>query len=276
MSRDQRSDAEEAFFGDYEVDPELVALAEAPNPWTPLLLLLVAIVAAYLGAQYLGDARYALQSSSRYTTLGDVEFWGTSNDRFVDGQLVLPSNRYVHIEGVSQRRAALGGLGYTKLVGVPVFAEVSRELLNDPSRSSTVGDYLAVGGDRHTVGLPGRLVPFDQLPRRYEGITRYLAKAFEMNLCGVEGDPDLLRALRAERDRQILGLNERLGRVASRAEIAREIGPECERAWLYQEGRAPKDHRGYLYIFVFLGLVSALSVGLAIRWMVVFRVWERD
>lgn len=272
MSRqDQRSHAEEAFFGSNEVDPELVALAETPNPWTPLLLLLVSIVAAYLAVQYFGDAKYAV-SKGTYAELGDVEFWQSSNSRIVNGELVLPTNRYVRLEGVAQRRAAIGSLGYTKLVGVPVFAEVPKDLLSDPDRRTTVGDYYAPGGDRHAVSQPGRLVAFEDLPRRYNGIARYLAKSFELNLCGVEQDPGLMRAFRAERDRSILELNERLGRVASSAEVLKELGPECQKAWLFQEGRSPSEHRGYLFVFLFLAIVSVSAFGLAIRWVYVFRV----
>lgn len=276
---DKPSRVEEAFFNGEsfsdEVDPELVALAEAPSPWTPLLLLLIAFAAGFLASQYASDARYAV-SSSRFVELGDVQFWTTSDQRVYHGELVIPSNRFARLEGVAQRRAVIGGTGYVKLTGVPVFAEVPRDALDDPSRDQTFGDFLAYGGDRHSVGLPGRLIAFEDLPRRYSGITRYLAKGFELSLCGVQNDPALTSALRAERERSILALTERLGRLPSEAEELAAVGPECQKAWLYQEGATPAKHRKYLMVFLFLLGVSLVSLGLAARWVYVFRVYQRQ
>ena len=132
--------------------------------------------------------------------------------------------------------------------------------------------YLSLGGDRHSVSEPGRLVALSSLPRRYDGVARYLSRAFEMSLCGVSGDADLMRALRSERERSIVALEERIGHAPSRAEVLSEVGPECETAWIFQEGVSPKDHRKYLFIFLFLSAVGVVSLALAGRWVWVFRV----
>lgn len=275
----ERSEAEAQFFGRFEgeeVDPELVALAHGPNALMPFILLLLSVFAGFLMHQYRYEAAYYFAKPTP-TELGDVMTWRSDDPRFERGQLVLPENRYVALEGVTQRRALIAQQGFAKLVGVPVFAEVEAALLHETSETArTVGQLLELGGDRHLVEVPGRLISFDRLPIRYNGIASYLSRVFEVEICGVQADPDLIRALRAERERGILQLNESLGRAASEDEIVRTLGPECQDAWLFQEGVAPSDHRGYLIGFSVLALVLLLSLVFLGVWIKRYRDFYED
>lgn len=271
------SAAEAEFFARFEgeeVDPELVALAHGPNPMIPLILVLLSVFAAFLMHQYWYDAAYYFARPNA-TQLGDVVTWRSDNPRFEAGRLVLPENRYAALEGVTQRRALVASQGYAKLVGVPVFAEVDARLLHERAESArTMGQLLEFGGDRHVVEQPGRLISFSKLPIRYRGIAKYLSRAFEVEICGVEGDPDLIRALRAERERGILQLGERLGRAATELEILQQVGPSCEEAWLFQEGVKPADHRSYLIGFSVVTLVLLASLGFLVVWIRRYRVFH--
>ena len=270
----ERSEAEAQFFGHFEgeeIDPELVALAHGPNALMPFILILLSVFAAFLMHQYRYDASYYFAKSTP-TPLGDVITWHGDNPRFERGQLVLPENRYVALEGVTQRRALIAQQGYAKLVGVPVFAEVDAALLHETAETArTVGQLLEFGGDRHIVAKPGRLISFSKLPIRYSGVASYLSRTFEVEICGVDTDPELIRALRAERERRILQLHESLGRPATEEEIVRRVGPECQEAWLFQEGVAPSDHRGFLIGFSVLSVVLLLSLGFLGVWIKRYR-----
>lgn len=272
------SDAEADFFGRADqdaIDEELVALAHGPNPLIPLILLLLAAFAAFLIKQYWNDALYALESEDP-TEIGDVFDWPTQFPRDDEGQQQLPANQYVKLRGVTQRRAVIGHNGYAKLAGVPVFAEVDPSVLNERSDTArTYGQMLEFGGDRYVVEKPGRLVPMDVLPVRYQHIARYLSHVFEMNICGVDLEPDLDRALRAERERQLLDLSERLGHAPSKAEVMQTLGPPCESAWLFQEGLAPKQHRGFLVAWVVAWGVLATAIGFLIVWIQRYRAFYR-
>lgn len=269
------SDAEAEFFGDEDaLDEELVALAHGPNPMIPLILVLLGAFAGFLIVQYWHDALYTLRSSEP-EVLGDVLDWRNEQTLDAEGHFVLPRNRYVQLRGVTQRRAVIGELGYAKLAGVPVFAELDPSLLNERSTSArTYGQMLEFGGERYVVTKPGRLVPFDDLPVRYQHIARYLSHAFEMQICGVDLEPELERALRAERERQVLALGESLGHTPSRKEIVTTLGPTCETAWLFQEGLEPQDHRGFTIAWVAAWLVLFGSIGFLGVWVQRYRAFH--
>lgn len=272
-----QSDAEAAFFGTRDpdgIDEELVALAHGPNPLIPLILVLLGLFAAFLIKQYWHDALYTLQSADA-EDVGDVLEWQDRYDVDEEGHLELPRNRYVKLRGVTQRRAVVGQRGYAKLAGVPVFAEVDPSVLNERSESArTYGQMLEFGGDRYVVQHAGRLVPMDDLPVRYQHIARYVSHVFEMNICGVELDADLDRALRAERERKVLALGEELGHTPSRQELLEHLGPTCEPAWLFQEGLAPSDHRGFLTAWSVAWFVLFGCVGFSIVWIRRYRAFH--
>lgn len=271
------TDAEAEFFGDRQqevIDDELVALAHGPNPMVPLILALLGAFAIFLITQYWHDALYTLQSSEP-EVLRDVLDWRREQGTDDEGQLSFPRNRFVKLRGVTQRRAVIGQLGYAKLAGVPVFAEVNPSVLNERSTSArTYGQMLEFGGDRYVVNKPGRLVPFDDLPVRYQSIARYLSHAFEMQICGVELEPELERALRAERERRVLDLGESLGHTPSKKEILSALGPTCEPAWLFQESLEPKDHRGFTIAWVAAWLVLLGSIGFLGVWIQRYRAFH--
>lgn len=271
------SEAEAAFFGarsEDAIDEELVALAHGPNPLIPLILILLGLFAAFLIKQYWHDALYTLEPSEAQD-VGDVLEWRERYESDDEGHLQLPRNQYVKLRGVTQRRAVVGQNGYAKLAGVPVFAEVDPSVLNERSESArTYGQMLEFGGDRYVVEEPGRLVPMADLPVRYQHIARYLSHVFEMNICGVELDADLDRALRAERERQVLALGETLGHTPSRAEVLEHLGPTCEPAWLFQEGLEPRAHRGFLTAWVVAWLVLVGCVGFSFVWVRRYRAFH--
>jgi len=274
-----QSAAEAAFFGtkdDASIDEELVALAHGPNPLIPLILILLAAFAGFLIKQYWNDALYALESQDA-TRIGDVLDWKTSFDADDEGNLNLPQNQYVQLRGVTQRRAVIGQRGYAKLAGVPVFAEVDPAVLNERSETArTYGQMLEFGGDRYVVEKPGRLVTMDALPVRYQHIASYLSHVFEMSICGVDLEPELDRALRAERERKILDLSQRLGHAPSKAEVLEHVGPACEQAWLFQEGLKPKDHRGFLTAWLIAWVVIAGSFAFLALWIQRYRAFHND
>lgn len=265
------SDAEAMFFGEDSLDPELVALAQPPNPLTPIVLLMLGGFAAFLMAQYAHDAAYVI-SKNEVVELGDVMTWTGDNSYVRDGEYLLPENRLTRLEGVTQRRAVIGNHGYAKLTGVPIFAEVSLEALDEASQQGrSMREYLDMGGDRHVVSEPGRLVRFSKLPMRYQAIARYLSRSFEMPLCGVDLDPELLRAFSMERERRIMSLGDQIDREPTPAEIAAHIGPSCYDAWLYQEGVRPADHRPYAIGFAVVSLLFLGCIAALIHWVRRFR-----
>lgn len=262
---------EAAFFGEEFLDPELVALAPPPNPLTPIVLLMLGAFAAFLMSQYAHDAAYVLAKDS-VIELGDVMTWTGDNSYSRDGQYLLPENRLARLEGVTQRRAVIGDRGYAKLTGVPIFAEVSVDALDEASqRGRTVGEYLDMGGDRHVVSEPGRLVRFSKLPMRYQAIARYLSRSFEIPLCGVDLDAELLRAFAMERERRIMHLADQIDRDPTPEEISAHIGPPCYDAWLYQEGVRPADHRPYAIGFAVVSLLFLGCIAALVHWVRRFR-----
>lgn len=274
-----QTDAEAEFFGHNDetfIDDELVALAHGPNPLIPLILILLAAFAGFLIKQYWNDALYALAAQDP-EVVGDVLEWQNTYPTDEDGHLELPHNTYVQLRGVTQRRAVIGQRGYAKLAGVPVFAEVDPSVLNERSESArTYGQMLEFGGDRYVVESPGRLVRMDALPVRYQHIARYLSHVFEMNICGVDLEADLDRALNAERERKILDLSERLGHAPSKAEVLEQIGPSCEQAWLFQESLKPNDHRGFLIAWTIAWAVLAASIGFLAWWVQRYRAFHDE
>lgn len=268
------TDAEAEFFGETDsdaIDQELVALAHGPNPLFPVILVLLGAFAGFLIQQYWHDALYTFQDNEP-DVLGDVLNWDTVDE---EGQLVVPGNRFVKLRGVTQRRAVIGDLGYAKLSGVPVFAEVDPSVLNERSDSArTYGQMLEFGGERYVVTKPGRLVAFEDLPVRYQTIARYLSHAFEMQICGVDLEPELERALRAERERRVLALSETLGHTPSRQEIVEALGPSCDAAWLFQESLEPKDHRGFTIAWVVAWAVLVGAVAFLVVWIRRYRAFH--
>lgn len=274
------TELEERFFDAYSddgVDPELVAIAHGPNPLLPAIMLLLIVFSGFMLSQNLRDVEYFF-ADSQPAQLGDVMGWTEgANRRMEEGQLVLPLHRYAQLEGVTQRRAVIGDRGFAKLAGVALIAELDASLLDETAgKRLTVGDYLAFGGEHHVVTEPGRLVKFSQLPFRYQRVAGYLSRAFEIEFCGIDADPELIRALRAERDRKILMLGESLGRPATDAEVLREYGPACHEVWLFQEGVAPSDHRNVVIVSAGLLLVFLGSIASLIVWVRRYREFHRD
>lgn len=263
-------------YSDDGLDPELVAIAHGPNPLLPAILLLLVVFAGFMLTQNADDAAYFFVDSQP-TELGDVMSWTEgANRRIEEGQLVLPLHRYARLEGVTQRRAVIGDRGFAKLAGVAVIAEMDASLLDETDASRmTVGDYLAFGGEHHVVTEPGRLVKFSELPFRYQRVAGYLSRAFEIEFCGIDADPELIRALRAERERKILMLGEPLGRPATDGEILHALGPACHEVWLFQEGVAPSDHRGAVIVCAGLLLVLLGSIVSLVVWVRRYRAFHR-
>ncbi len=254
------------------VDPELQRLPVARRGSQAWLLWVVAALGVFLGVQYLPELRYFL-SPGEPLELGLLEEL-QHDERYVqNGQIALPSNRLVALEGIPERRSVADETIFYKLVGAHIYVEdiggnaAPRLLRNlggmpDPEAESY----------RATFARPGRLVAFEDLSRRYRSVVSYYSESYGIEFCGYEPSADV-RAFRNNVISRIrLTLRDELGRDPTDEELNERLGPHggCQRGYILMAGRLPSS---YWWVPVaYVGLL--LLVGFCL-WQIV-RSFTRD
>lgn len=238
----------------------------------PLLVFLVSAFALWLASQYTLELRYAF-SSTEAIELGRAEELRL-DPAFHDGlQLNLPSNRYVQLEAVLERRAVADRNHFFKVVGAPIIlqqrderaddARLFRDLPRTPDRNAD--------SFQPTSTTTGRLVAFTDLPPRYQSIARYYSEALAVHYCGVEPSLELQRFLENRRETVRLRMQRELDREPTLEELDARLGrhARCQHAFMFFSDAAPRD----FWYFPVLYLIFALMLGGA---LVVLVRWGRE
>jgi hypothetical protein len=251
------------------VDPELERMGRPPEFLQPLLLLVVAAFACFLGYEYVDELAYSF-SDSDPITLGAAEELPQNVAWMQDGQLMLPSNRYVSVDGAAERRSASDRYVYYKLLGSQIYVQTEPETMGRevngewdfrPERGREDYREIRAGG--------GRLVAFEDLPKRYEGILQYYSEGYQLEFCGFEPSPTLRNHLVTLRLRTTEQLREELGREPTDDEINDRLGraAECQRAYLLFAGVEPADYRYFIGLFALLGFITGGCFFFVWRWV---------
>lgn len=254
------------------VDPELVELGEAEDRigFTGVLLLVVAF-ALFVGAQYTSELAY-------FFTPGDaIDLNEGSDDELmlgpgfvVDGQLAVPSNRFVSVVGVLERRSASEEHTFHKLVGNHVYVE--QEIIDDRPRilqGTPLPEEPGADSYRGTYEGTGRIIAFEDLPRRYARFVEFYSDSYQVAFCGYEPSPELAQYFRRLRVDAEFRLTESLERTPTDEELADELGgaTDCQQGYLLIAHRDPRSYG--IFVLIYLVIVSITGGAgwlLARRW----------
>lgn len=244
------------------VDPELEKL-KPRNPIfaQPIVLIVVTLLAGWLATQYVTELQYFL-SPSEALDLGRAEEIRLDDDLMQDGRLVLPSNRFVHIEGLIEGRSGAREKTFYKLIGAHIFVEAEnvddrpRILRNVPEMPDRATQSLQ---DLHDGS--GRLLAFEDLPSRYHTVVTYYSNFSRTWFCGFDPSPELQAYHNNLRGRVELEFMDENGRRPTDEELAERVGDrtDCQNAYLLLADTAPKSY--WYYPALYLALLSIVVGG---------------
>ncbi len=272
-SEDKQPDlasAEELFFGsnnldpgapipDDYVDPALSELGKSGSLGQIVLLLLVSVFALLMLRQYIDEFLYVF-SESEPIAIGMADELAQS-DLYVDGQLALPSNRYVTVEGAEEHASTSDDTRFFKLIGAPVYVE---ESVAESGTRLVAGPHGVPRGEESLQPYydgGGRLIAFSELPSRYTSLIEFYSENYGVFFCGYELSPDLERYLHNREGRVHLALLDELGREPTEAELEEELGgaTSCQEAYLVIADATPTNQRFFVVIFGILALIVVAS-----------------
>jgi len=281
------SDYEREFFASLDggapvpddyVDPDLERLGGDPGHAQVIMLGMLAAFAIFLATQYLGELRYYF-SPTEPIDLGEIDEISLRDDLFEEGMLTLPSNRYVSLVGITERRSHARKRIFYKLVGAHIYVQ-SDEVDERPrilrheslTVSPTEESYRAI----HET--PGRLIAFEDLPGRYQGVVRHYGDNYRTHFCGYEPSAEVRAYMLATRGRVEMTLLDELGRPPTPEELDDRLGPtnRCQHGYLVISGMAPRDYAYVLYIYAALGLVLIGCLVFMVRWFRASRAAGKD
>ena len=252
------------------VDQDLVELDASADFGQLGIMILIAAFAIFLASQYTLEAKYFF-SEREPIALND----GSIDEMFVgpeffdeEGELSLPSNRFVEVTGIPNRRSVSGDREFYGLVGAQIYVERRVEddrprILQDAPREVERGMESVREAHEGT----GRIIAFQDLPRRYEDFVEFYSESYRTVFCGFEPSADLRSyQVRIRREAE-LELTESLGRTPTEEEIRDRAGPAaaCQNAYLLIDAQDPKDFWLYPLAYVAFVLVIGVSGGLLIR-----------
>lgn len=254
------------------IDPDFDDLDDPPRAQPSMgvaaVLLAVGAFALWTATQYVAELRYFFTPSTPIE-LGLADDLHAASEWWQDGQLVLPSNRHVRIEGGVDRPSTSRDKIYFKLIGATVYVEMvdpehRTHLLRNEERSTMQArnQYL----DLHEG--TGRLVAFEDLPDRYAPVVEFYANATRTWFCGHRPSQTLTAWRNNQRGRVELALLDELGRAPTDAEIDQRLGPDagCQRGYLLIDGESPRGMWWILLTYLLLlGIVAGSGVFL-VRW----------
>lgn len=247
------------------VDPELERLPVSRGSSGSSLLLLVTAVGVFLGSQYVSELTYFF-SSRTPVDLGAIEEIRLNPEWMAGGRLTLPSNRYVALEGIPERRSVADDSTFYKLIGAHIYVEtrgdegsrvIAAEDIVDPDAES----YRAAHNE------PGRLIAFEDLSSRYNSVVKFYSDSYGIAFCGHEPSPEVRAFRNNVRSRGELELRDTLGREPTADELAAHLGPEsdCTRGYLLISGHSPQSYLGILTAWIGLLVMVGFSVWRLVR-----------
>ena len=252
------------------VDQDLVELDAGADFGQLGIMVMIAAFAIFLAGQYTLEAKYFFSEKEPIALNA-----GSADEMFVgpeffdeEGELVLPSNRFVEVTGIPNRRSVSGDREFYGLVGSEIYVERRVEddrprILQDAPREVERGMESA----RLIHEGTGRIIAFEDLPRRYEDFIEFYSDSYRTVFCGFEPSADLRSyQLRVRREAE-LQLTESLGREPTEEEIREHAGPAaaCRDAYLLISDQDPKDFWLYPLAYVAFLLVIGVSGGLLYR-----------
>ena len=279
----ETSDFEKRFFGgegdlepgaplpDDYVDPELLSLDAETSFSQMLLVLLVAGLAAVLAWQYKADLAYVF-SPNEPMELGHAEELQFDGAVMVGGNLELPNNRYVAVDGLAEWPVTAGNLSFYKLLGAHIYVQLNTRAEEvEPEPETRPALQWSEDSFRPIHDEPGRLVPFRDLPQRYESMIDFYSNNYAVHYCGFEPSQEYRRFLNNQRGRVELILLDELGRQPSEEEIEERLGPlgTCQEAYLLVAGVSPSSYRYFIAVYAVLALILLGSL-----WLVGKRMLE--
>jgi hypothetical protein len=255
------------------VDPELLEIARAPSGLQLVLAMVIMAFAGYLAWTFWYDAAYYFADET-LVEVGSAEALAPTLADNPAALYAYGSNVYAHVSGAPRRESASGSSQFSQLVGAPIYVEQplseeeSNPLLRDvrprigPFDSRTREVHYYVDGN-------GRFLAFPDLSRRQRGLLVYYRDTYDMWFCGEELT-ERQRQFRLLSRNELRGvLVEELGRPPTDQEVDDRVSEdfECEHAYLFQLGLAPKDHRWYAIGVGALFLMDLLGLLYMVRWV---------
>jgi hypothetical protein len=243
------------------VDPELASLDDGSALSQGLLLVMVAAFAIFLGAQYTQELRYYFSPPQPLDLNegADEPIWIGPEYLDAAGDLELPSNRYVRVAGIPERRSVSGDREFVSLVGSQLYVERARP---DDGPRILRGQPRTIDRDLESARLlfegEGRVVAFTDLPKRYRRFVEFYSDAYRLHFCGFEPSEALAAyQFRARREAEV-DLRESLGREPTEEEVRDRIGPAagCQQAYLVIEGEVPRAF--WIYPVLYAGFAIIL------------------
>ena len=227
------------------VDPDFEGLGSGATVTQGLILAMVVGLAALMALQYTRELGYF------FTERAPIDLnAGADEQRFVgpsyygdDGLLELPSNRFVEVRGVPQRRSAAGTREFFALVGSQIYVERRVEddrprILRGTPRTIPRGMESA----RVEFEGRGRLIAFEKLPGRYDSFVDFYSRSYRIPFCGKDVSPELESYRNRVRRQAEVALRADLDRQPTEQENRERAGPAagCQRGYLLIEGEDPR------------------------------------
>lgn len=272
-------------------DPELMALAGEPGSQSILRPILMVIVLV-LGAGIISDRKEELSyffSSTQPLDLGSITEYPIKRANDPSWKPQLPHNRYVKLEGIPSKRAINSKYKFMKLVGLDLYVEHRKG--EDPNKSAIdkvvdeVNKKPEEGRDRDYFSGAGRLLAFNAMPQRYEGLKAYYRRHYNTSFC-VDLTEQQRQKIAQERKDLVLRNWKKRYDAASEAERAAEqlteqpspaqleevvtSEPICVDAYLVQAGVGPRDHWWYLALCGLIATFMLVDLVLLVRWIIRF------
>lgn len=265
-----------AWFGDGApiaddfVDESLVELGETDRVGQLAVLVLVAAFAAFLATQYTAELRYAFTPSEpEDLNEGADDALKLGPAYFAEsGELTLPTNRFVRVDGIRERRSVSDDRVFHKLVGAQLYVEEERV---DERPRILQGQPMPVERGTESVRPVyeggGRVVAFRDLPQRYERLIEFYSDAYQTWFCDFERSDELFAFHQRLESEARFAFRTNNGRDATPDELAAALRgrTSCHEAYLLQDAKTPETHRVFIGIYAALALILLGSLGLLVR-----------
>lgn len=251
------------------VDDELVNMDSADAWGQPMVLALLATFALILAFQYTSDLRFFFTSRTAVDlNAGTDDEYTIADSWSASGDLVLPSNRYVAVSGISERKSVARDRLFYKLVGAQIYVE--RVVIDERPRILR-GQPIPVERGQESIrplhDEPGRLIAFSDLPKRYSRLIQFYSDNYRVHFCGFEPSDLLAQYQYRIRQEASRDLELELGRTPTDEEISARAGPgaTCQSGYLLLSGDSPADYWFFPLLYLAFGLIMFGSAFFAAR-----------
>ncbi len=267
-----------------EVDPELMALAEeraSSSALRPILFLAVIGLSIWIVSDFWGEIEYFF-SPAEPVEVGEVTELASEPGEDPDWSEHFPHNRYVSLRGIPKRRSQSEKYRYFKLVGAPIYVEAPLEEGEDRSTPVAPRRGAMNPTDREYFEGAGRLIAFEKMPERYNGVKRYYRQKYGTRFCETLDEGDRERIRNEKRTAIVDNWRERYEEASDqkrkrdgltpepsdqKVDEILEANPICVEAYLLRSTVEPSDNWTYLLVAGLFGLFMLLNVYWLVRWM---------